>query len=79
MKLARKNCIDCGSEAVKSIVDEVRPVYKMEIINFACGAVSRTFLPLTAMSVRYLIQGVGMKNYYPLYKYDQVALHSTFY
>ena len=38
MKLARKNCIDCGSEAVRTIVDEVKPVYKMEIINFACGA-----------------------------------------
>ena len=38
MKYARKNCIDCGSEAVNTIVDEVKPVYKMEIINFACGA-----------------------------------------
>jgi hypothetical protein len=38
MKFARKNCIDCGSDAVKTIVDEVKPVYKMEIINFACGA-----------------------------------------
>jgi hypothetical protein len=38
MKFARKNCIDCGSEAVNTIVDEVKPVYKMEIINFACGA-----------------------------------------
>jgi hypothetical protein len=43
MKLARKNCIDCGSDAVKSMVDEVKPVYKMEIINFACGAELRNF------------------------------------
>ena len=38
MKYARKNCIDCGSEAENALVDEVKPVYKMEIINFACGA-----------------------------------------
>lgn len=38
MIFARKNCIDCGSEAVNTMVDEVKPVYKMEIINFACGA-----------------------------------------
>jgi hypothetical protein len=39
MKYARKYCIDCGSEAVETMIDEVKPVYKMEIINFACGAV----------------------------------------
>ena len=38
MRSARKKCIDCGSEAVKTMVDEVKPVYKMEIVNFACGA-----------------------------------------
>ena len=39
MKFARKHCIDCGCEAVNTLVDEVKPVYKMEIITFACGAV----------------------------------------
>ena len=38
MKCARKHCIDCGSEAVDILVDEVKPVFKMEIIRFACGA-----------------------------------------
>jgi hypothetical protein len=39
MKKARKNCIDCGSEAVATLIDEVKPLYKMELVNFSCGAV----------------------------------------
>ncbi len=38
MKKARRNCIDCGSEAVRSIVDEIKPVFRMEVVHFACGA-----------------------------------------
>lgn len=37
-----KRCIDCGSEAVNSIVEEVKPVFRMEIINYACGATLKT-------------------------------------
>lgn len=33
-----KLCIDCGSEVVNAAVEEVKPVFKMEIINYACGA-----------------------------------------
>ena len=39
MRKLGKSCIDCGCEAVGSIVDEVKPVFRMEIVNFACGAV----------------------------------------
>lgn len=39
MRNIRKQCIDCGSEAIEMSVDEVKPVYRMEIIDFACGAV----------------------------------------
>jgi hypothetical protein len=35
-------CVDCGSEAIANIVDEVKPVFRMEIVNFACGAVLKT-------------------------------------
>ncbi len=35
-------CIDCGSVAVEKTVDEVKPVFRMEIVNFACGAVLKT-------------------------------------
>jgi hypothetical protein len=41
MKFAHKHCIDCGSEGVETTIDEVKPVYRMEIVNFSCGAVLR--------------------------------------
>lgn len=37
MRHLRKNCIDCGSEAVETIIDEM-PNFKMEVIHYACGA-----------------------------------------
>jgi hypothetical protein len=40
-KLGRQ-CIDCGSEAIMKTVDEVKPMFRMEIVNFACGAVLKT-------------------------------------
>ena len=39
MKKFGKQCLDCGSEVIRTIVDEVKPLYKLETINFACGAV----------------------------------------
>jgi hypothetical protein len=37
-----KHCIDCGSGAVATVVDEVKPLFRMEIVNFACGAVLKS-------------------------------------
>ncbi len=42
MKKLGKCCIDCGCEAVGTVVDEVKPVFRMEIVNFACGAVLKS-------------------------------------
>jgi len=39
MKKFRQNCLDCGSEAIRTTIDEVKPMFRMEIVNFACGAV----------------------------------------
>ena len=39
MKHFGKQCLDCGSEAIKTTVDEVKPVFRMETVIFACGAV----------------------------------------
>ncbi len=36
------HCIDCGSEAIATVVDEVKPLFRMEIVNFACGAVLKS-------------------------------------
>lgn len=37
-----KHCIDCGSRAVNRIIDEVRPMFRMETVDFACGAVLKS-------------------------------------
>ncbi len=42
VKRLRCNCIDCGSEATHSIIDEIKPLFRMEIINFSCGAELKT-------------------------------------
>ena len=34
-----ERCIDCGSEAVETVVDNVMPAFKMTKTSFACGAV----------------------------------------
>ncbi len=41
MKYLRKNCIDCGSEVVQTIIDEM-PNFRMEIVQYACGAELRS-------------------------------------
>jgi hypothetical protein len=42
LKKLGNNCIECGSAAISSTVDEVKPIFKIEIINFACGAVLKS-------------------------------------
>ena len=42
LKKLGKNCLECGSAAISNIVDEEKPIFKMEIINFACGAVLKS-------------------------------------
>ena len=39
MKKFRQNCLDCGSDAISTTIDEVKPMFRIEIVNFACGAV----------------------------------------
>jgi len=42
MKKFRRNCLDCGSDAIMTTIDEVKPMFRMEIVNFACGAVLKS-------------------------------------
>lgn len=42
MKQFGKYCIDCNSEALTRTIDEVKPVFKMETVEFACGAVLKS-------------------------------------
>ena len=38
MRKLENYCIDCGSKAVNRVIDEVKPVFRMEVVDFACGA-----------------------------------------
>ncbi len=38
MKKLRRQCIDCGSDAVQTIIDEIKPNFRMEIVRYSCGA-----------------------------------------
>ena len=42
LKKLGENCLECGSAVLSTIVDEEKPIFKMEIINFACGAVLKS-------------------------------------
>jgi hypothetical protein len=42
MKKFGKQCLDCGSEAIETTIDEVKPMFRIEIVNFACGAVLKS-------------------------------------
>ena len=49
LKKLGKNCLECGSTATSTIVDEEKPVFKMEIIHFACGAVLKSTFTANGM------------------------------
>lgn len=38
MNYLRRHCIDCGSEAIETIIDEIKPSFRMEVVRYACGA-----------------------------------------
>ncbi len=35
---ATHQCVDCGCRASSSIIDEIKPVYRLEQVKFSCGA-----------------------------------------
>jgi hypothetical protein len=42
MKQFGKYCIDCSSEAITRTIDEVKPLFRMEVVQFTCGAVLKS-------------------------------------
>lgn len=42
VKRMAMNCLTCGSEAISSLTDAVPPVFRMEVVHFACGAVLKS-------------------------------------
>jgi hypothetical protein len=41
LKKLSKQCLHCGSGAIRTVTDEVKPVFKMEVTHYACGAVMK--------------------------------------
>ncbi len=35
-------CLDCGGKAIDTTVDEVKPLFRIETIKYACGAVLKS-------------------------------------
>jgi hypothetical protein len=52
-------CMDCGSEAQHVTVDEVKPVYREEVIHYACGAVLRSMSASRGQKARVSHEGCG--------------------
>lgn len=42
MQSALKKCIDCGSEAIQTVIDEIKPIFRMELVYFSCGAILKS-------------------------------------
>ncbi|NVN90112.1 MAG: hypothetical protein HXX11_05855 [Desulfuromonadales bacterium] len=65
MKKMHSNCLDCGSEAVRTIVDEVKPMYKMTLVDFSCGAVLKTIFTANGNIGRVLHSGCMAESVSP--------------
>ncbi len=59
MKRMDSRCIDCGSDAVNVIVDEVRPMFRMTRVDFACGAVLKSIFSANGNTGRVSHSGCG--------------------
>ena len=60
MRRFGKHCIDCGSEAVETTIDEVKPMFRMEIVNYACGAVMKTTFSANGNTARAVHSGCSL-------------------
>jgi hypothetical protein len=59
MKKLESCCIDCGSRAVNGIIDEVKPLFRMEVVYFACGAELKSTFTKNGNIARVLHSGCG--------------------
>ena len=37
-----QHCLDCGCKATHSIIDEIKPIFRIEQFHFPCGAVLKS-------------------------------------
>lgn len=50
-------CIDCGCTSSSSVVDEIKPVYRLEQVSFSCGAVQTHFYGARGRIGKFVQQG----------------------
>jgi hypothetical protein len=62
MKKLGTHCLDCGSKAIKTHIDEVKPVFRIEIVDFACGAVLKSTYAANGQIGRVSHTGCGCKT-----------------
>jgi hypothetical protein len=61
MKKLTKHCLHCGSEAIGTMIDEVKPVFRMEVITYACGAVMKNITGARGRIGRLSHEGCGLE------------------
>ena len=60
MKILKEFCLECGSKAVSRTVDEVLPKFKMEIVNYACGAELKSMYSSNGNTGRLCLSGCSL-------------------
>lgn len=53
-------CLECGSRAIMKTVDEVLPRFRMEVVNYACGAKLKSIYSSNGNTGRLCLSGCGM-------------------
>jgi hypothetical protein len=42
VKKMSEYCLNCGSETISTVTDVVNPVFRMEVVRYACGTVLKS-------------------------------------
>jgi len=60
MKNLKEFCLECGSKAVSRTVDEVLPKFRMEVVNYACGAELKSMYSSNGNTGRLCLSGCSL-------------------
>lgn len=56
-----KYCLNCGSEAISTVIDAVPPMFRMEVVQYACGAVLKSVTGARGRIGRLSHEGCGQE------------------
>jgi hypothetical protein len=48
VKNLRRRCMDCGSDAIETIIEQNKLNFKMETVHYSCGAVMKNTFSTTS-------------------------------